>query len=99
MGRYRFLANNVEAVRMRTDAGTIAVRAPAPPTTPSIQAGKALRTMVNMERSPLLSPGTTRNAANPVNIMNAREIPYRGIATVLRRSVSPLLAVKLAPKA
>src|SRR6266852_6714588 len=99
MGRYRFLANKVEAVRMSTDAGTIAVRAPAPPTTPSIQAGKVLRTTVNIDRSPLLRPGTTRNAANPVNNMNARESVYRGITTVLRRSVSALLAVKLAPNA
>src|ERR1700724_549094 len=98
MGRQRFLANNVEAVRRRMAAGTIAVRAPAPPTPPSIHGGKVVRTMVNKERSPLLRPGTTRNAAKPVNRMNARVIVYRGITTALRRSVSLLLAVKLAPK-
>ena len=39
MGRQRFLANSVAAVRTNMDAGTIAVRAPAPPITPSNQAG------------------------------------------------------------
>src|SRR6185437_11344616 len=39
-GRMRFLANSVAAVRMKIEAGTIAVRAPAPPIRPSSHAGK-----------------------------------------------------------
>ncbi len=83
---------------MRMDAGTIAVRAPAPPITPSIHGESALRTMVNRERSPLLRPGTTRNAVNPTKNMNARVIVYSGIRTAFRRSVSAFLAVNVVPK-
>jgi hypothetical protein len=56
MGRQKFLANSVAAVRSRMAAGTIAVSAPPPPIKPRNHAGKVFRTSVNNERSPLLKP-------------------------------------------
>src|SRR5204863_359140 len=70
-GRYRFFAKSVAAVRIRMAAGTMAVSAPAPPTTPRNQGGKLRRTTVNNARSPLARPGTRRTVAKPAKKMKA----------------------------
>jgi hypothetical protein len=70
IGRHRFFANNVAAVRIITPAGTMAVSAPAPPITPKNHAGKVFRTMLSIARSPLTRPGKISVAASPTKNIN-----------------------------
>ena len=80
---------------MRASASALS---PAPPTTRN-QEGKLFRTSVSSAKSPFDSPGIAKTAVKPAKKIKAIVVVYNGITTALRRSVTPLFAVKAVPNA